>query len=235
MARRLRVNPFHDAADERDVGLEVHEGEPAPEATTDDPAVAIGEAMEALGQVAGAYIACRSGGDLLLVDQHRAGERIIADELACKDHTVARQMLMLPMTLELTDAEQVAVDEHREALGEAGFEIEPFGGSGYLVRSVPASLAERAPEEALRGIIEELAEWGKSDQGDARERLIATIACHGAIKSGEHLSEREMRHLIRQLNRSSTPAICPHGDPTIVSISRAELDRRFGRSYRDSE
>ena len=149
--------------------------------------------------------------------------------------TVARQMLMLPMTLELTDAEQVAVDEHREALGEAGFEIEPFGGSGYLVRSVPASLAERGPEEALRGIIEELAEWGKSDQGDARERLIATIACHGAIKSGEHLSEREMRHLIRQLNRSSTPAICPHGDPIIVSISRAELDRRFGRSYRDSE
>lgn len=235
MARRLRVNPFFDSADERDVGLEVHAGEPAPEATTDDPAVAIGEAMEALGQVAGAYIACRSGGDLLLVDQHRAAERIIADELASKDHTVARQMLMLPMTLELTDAEQTAVDEHREALGEAGFEIEPFGGSGYLVRSVPASLAERGPEEALRGIIEELAEWGKSDQGDARERLIATIACHGAIKSGEHLSEREMRHLIRQLDRSSTPAICPHGDPIIVSISRAELDRRFGRSYRDSE
>jgi len=235
MARRLRVNPFYDATDERDVGLEVHEGEPEPNATaTEDPAIAVGEALEALGQVAGAYIACRSGGDLLLVDQHRAAERIIADELASKDHAVARQMLMLPMTLELTDAEQAAVDEHREALGEAGFEIEPFGGSGYLVRSVPASLAERAPEEALRGIIEELAEWGKSDQGDARERLIATIACHGAIKSGEHLSEREMRHLIGQLNRSSTPAICPHGDPIIVSISRAELDRRFGRSYRDN-
>jgi DNA mismatch repair protein MutL len=235
MARRLRVNPFYDATDERDVGLEVHEGEPEPDATaTEDPAIAVGEALEALGQVAGAYIACRSGGDLLLVDQHRAAERIIADELASKDHAVARQMLMLPMTLELTDAEQAAVDEHREALGEAGFEIEPFGGSGYLVRSVPASLAERAPEEALRGIIEELAEWGKSDQGDARERLIATIACHGAIKSGEHLSEREMRHLIGQLNRSSTPAICPHGDPIIVSISRAELDRRFGRSYRDN-
>ncbi len=235
MARRLRVNPFYDATDERDVGLEVHEGEPEPDATaTEDPAIAVGEALEALGQVAGAYIACRSGGDLLLVDQHRAAERIIAAELASKDHAVARQMLMLPMTLELTDAEQAAVDEHREALGEAGFEIEPFGGSGYLVRSVPASLAERAPEEALRGIIEELAEWGKSDQGDARERLIATIACHGAIKSGEHLSEREMRHLIGQLNRSSTPAICPHGDPIIVSISRAELDRRFGRSYRDN-
>ena len=90
------------------------------------------------------------------------------------------------------------------------------------------------PARRLR-LYRELAEWGKSDQGDARERLIATIACHGAIKSGEHLSEREMRHLIRQLNRSATPAICPHGDPIIVSISRAELDRRFGRSYRDNE
>ncbi len=232
-ARRLRVNPFSEAVDERDVGLEVHAEDT--EAATPDEAVLSGEALQPLGQVAGAYIVCRSGGDLLLVDQHRAAERIIADELSGKDHRAARQMLVLPMTLELTDAERAAVEKHREALAETGFEIEPFGGGDWLVRSVPASLAERSPQEALAGIIEELTEWGSSDGGDARERLVATIACHGAIKSGEHLSDREMRDLIGRLNQSTTPAICPHGDPIIVSIPAAEMDRRFGRSYRGSD
>ncbi|HUS81222.1 MAG TPA: DNA mismatch repair endonuclease MutL, partial [Armatimonadota bacterium] len=239
-ARRLRVNPFFDVADERDVGVEVHAQEPAEEtagtATPEPKEAALapgpGEELLPLGQVAGAYIACRSGADLLLVDQHRAAERVIADGLAGREHRTARQMLVLPLTLELTDAEAAAVEEHREALDEMGFAIEPFGGAGYLVRSVPASLADRNPEEVLGGIIEDLAEWGRTDTGEAREKLIATIACHGAIKSGERLGEREMRQLIGALSRSEMPAICPHGDPIIVSITGEELNRRFGREYR---
>ncbi|MGI5819727.1 MAG: DNA mismatch repair endonuclease MutL [Armatimonadota bacterium] len=235
-ARRLRVNPFGESVDERDDGLEVHADQPSTEAAFErgrqaQPQDAFGleDRLEALGQVAATYIACRAGHDLLLVDQHRAAERVIADEIARHEGQVQRQMLVLPMTLELTGAELAAVEEHRARLDELGFQLEPFGGSDYICRSVPASLVDGNAEEALRAIIEELAEWGRSDQGDAREKLVATVACHAAIKSGQALTDREVHELIEALNASPTPAICPHGDPIIITIGREELDRKFGR------
>ncbi|MFO8082435.1 MAG: hypothetical protein R6V07_19320, partial [Armatimonadota bacterium] len=234
-ARRLRVNPFADSVDERDDGLEVHGDEPATEAAfergdgTPEDAFVPEDRLEALGQVAATYIACRAGGDLLLVDQHRAAERIIADKIAQTEGKVQRQMLVLPMTLELTGAELAAVEEHRGQLDELGFQLEPFGGSDYICRSVPASLVDGNAEDALRAIIEELAQWGSTDVDDAREKLVATVACHAAIKSGQALTDREVHELIEALNASATPAICPHGDPTIITIRREELDRKFGR------
>jgi len=185
------------------------------------------ERLEPLGQVAGTYIICRAGEDLLVVDQHRAAERVIADELSQRPSERSRQMLVLPLTLELTDAEQAAAEQWRDALAEMGFEMEPFGGTGYLVRSVPSMLVDRNIEEILRGFIEEVGEWGKADTDDLRERLIATVACHSAVKRGEHLSDREIRDLIASLNKSSAPGVCPHGDPIIVCVSRDQLDRQF--------
>jgi DNA mismatch repair protein MutL len=189
-----------------------------------------GERMRALGQVAGSYIVCRAGEDLLLVDQHRAAERVIADELSGREASVSRQMLVLPLTLELTDAEQAAVEQWREPLAHMGFEMEPFGGSGYLVRSVPSMLVDRNPEQALRGLIEEMSEWDEAPADDLQERLIATVACHSAVKAGEHLSDGEVRELIAALEQSSAPGVCPHGDPIIVCVSRDQLDRQFKRS-----
>jgi len=241
-ARRLRVNPFAQTVDEREAGLAVHEGIPATleqqpgapaEMTAADQAAVqalAGERMEPLGQVGATYIACRAGEDLLLVDQHRAAERVIADRLSEGQPRLSRQMLVLPLTLELTDAERAAVEQRREALAEMGFEMEPFGGSGYLVRSVPTALMDRNVEEIVRGLIEEMCAWGETDTDDLRERLTATVACHSAVKAGEHLSDREMRELIAALNDSSAPSVCPHGDPIIVCISRDQLDRQFKRS-----
>ncbi len=235
-ARRLRVNPFANNVDERDDGIEVHADEPTTEAAFERGRDASGEdfvpadRLEAMGQVAATYIACRAGEDLLLVDQHRAAERVIADEIARSEGKVQRQMLVLPMTLELTGAELAAVEEHRAQLDELGFQLEPFGGSDYICRSVPASLVDKSAEEALRAIIEELAEWGSTGGGDAREKLVATVACHAAIKSGQALTDREVHELIEALNASPTPAICPHGDPIIITVERQELDRKFGRN-----
>ncbi len=236
-ARRLRVNPFAERVDERDDGLGVHEGEPATAAVftpretdeADADALAPPHRLEPLGQVAATYIACRAGQDLLLVDQHRAAERVIADRLSAGEGEVRRQMLVLPITLELTDAERAAVEEHRAHLDELGFQVEPFGGNDFIVRAVPATLVGANVEQALGEIIEELLEWGPAERAQARERLLATVACHAAIKAGQALTDREISDLIRALNASPTPAVCPHGDPIIVSVSRSELDRRFGR------
>ncbi len=235
-ARRLRVNPFSESVDERDDGTGVHEEEPAVEvafgsgeAEGDEREFGPEDRLVALGQVAATYIICSAGDDLLVVDQHRAAERVIADDIAGREGEIARQMLVLPMTLELTDSEQAAVEEHRGDLDELGFQIEPFGGSDYLCRSVPASLEHRNAEEALRGIIEELLQWGSADGPADRERLLATVACHAAIKRGTALTDRELHDLIERLNGSPTPAICPHGDPIIVSFESEDLDRRFRR------
>lgn len=228
-ARRLRVNPFAEAVDERDDGLEVHEEPPVAEFTRGETQEEFGleDRLEPLGQVAATYIACRAGQDLLLVDQHRAAERVIADQIAGRERPVARQMLVLPMTLELSPAELAAVEEHRGELDALGFQIEPFGGANYIVRAIPASLVNGGAEEALRGVIEELTEWGSSERAQGKERLLATVACHAAIKRGQALTDREIHELIRALNASPTPAICPHGDPIIITMAREELDRRF--------
>jgi len=97
------------------------------------------------------------------------------------------------------------------------------------VRAVPATLVGANVEQALAEIIEELVEWGPAERAHARERLLATVACHAAIKAGQALTDREVADLIRALNASPTPAVCPHGDPIIVTVERGELDRRFGR------
>ena len=236
-ARKLRVNPFSESVDERDDGTEVHGGEPAievapgrdPEDAAEAVAFAPEDRLEALGQIAATYIVCRAGEDLLLVDQHRAAERVIADDIVEREGPIARQMLVLPMTLELTDAEVAVIEEHRRELDRLGFQVEPFGGSDYLCRSVPASLAGSNTEEVLRGIIEELVEWGSVNAAEGRERLLATLACHAAINRGLALTDREIFDLIAKLNNSPTPAVCPHGDPIIITMARQELDRRFRR------
>ncbi len=232
-ARRRRVNPFSQAVDERDDGIGVHEDASTAAASfkprKEEDQFGPEDRLEPLGQFAATYILCRAGDDLLLVDQHRAAERVIADRLSGEHGPVPQQMLVLPLTLELTGAELAAVEEHREQLGELGFQVEPFGGSDYIVRAVPATLAESGAEQALRGIIAELAEWGAADEAEGRERLIATVACHAAIKRGQALTDREVHDLISALNASPTPAVCPHGDPVIVAVSREEIDRRFGR------
>lgn len=233
-ARRLRVNPFGERVDAHDDGLGVHEEEPATAAVftpaeAEADALTPEELLTPLGQVAATYIACRAGEDLLLVDQHRAAERVIADRISGQVGPVRRQMLVLPLTLELTDAERAALEEHRPALNELGFSIEPFGGNDFIVRAVPATLVDANIGQVLGEMLEELMAGGAAGQDARRERVVATVACHAAIKAGQRLSEREIAELIRALNASPTPAICPHGDPIIVSVSRAELDRRFGR------
>ena len=228
---RLRINPFFDEVDERDAGIEVH-AEPtglAPPLQKDE-----GEPLSTdtvvLGQLSGKYILVQQGEDLLLIDQHRAAERVIFERLQAQRQRLARQLLVVPLTLELTAGQAAALQQHQELLEEAGFELEPFGGNSYVVRSVPAQLGQRDPQVVLDGLISDLAQWGATDSLDSqREQLLASLACHSAVKAGEHLSQQEMRQLVADLMQTEAPAICPHGDPVIISISGADLDRKFER------
>ena len=235
-AQRLRINPFADAIDQRDDGLEVFTP-PEPEESKppgtqqrlmDEPLPLL--QPEVLGQMDNKYLVARLGRDLLLVDQHRAAERVLLHALEHAEGAVARQLLAVPLTLDLSAQEAAAVETHAEELLALGFELEPFGPSAVLLRSVPAALTGQPYEVAVRDLIEDLANWQTPASIEKRrQQLLAMVACHTAIKKGTSLSPDEMRNLVRDLLQTNAPAVCPHGDPIIVSMTGEQLDRRFRR------
>ncbi len=235
-AARLRVNPFADSLDTRDDGLEVF-APPAPEAAeehrSDQSALEAQAAPtpQVLGQLSGRYIIARAGADLLLIDQHRAAERVLLHKMGDRSAPLARQLLAVPLNLELTPSEAAAVEDNAESLLALGFEFEQFGPSAYLLRSVPAALVGQDYATAVGDLVRDLAQWEvPSSLERAREELAALVACHGAIKAGTHLTQAEMQRLVDELVATEAPAICPHGDPIIVSLTIDQLNRKFKRT-----
>ncbi|NPV49507.1 MAG: DNA mismatch repair endonuclease MutL [Armatimonadetes bacterium] len=232
-AERLRVNPFAESLDEREDGVEVFAPPPDRGTSATPLFVAHEEAAdspEVLGQLANRYIVARSGHDLLLVDQHRAAERVLLHALEASAGRLVRQLLAVPLSLELTPAEAAAVEDHRQALAALGFELEAFGPSASLLRSIPAALVGEDYETAVRDLISDLVAWEAPSSAERRqEQLRAMVACHGATKKNCALTREEMQRLIRDLMATDAPAVCPHGDPIIVSFPLSLLDRRFRR------
>lgn len=232
LAQRLRVNPFADLIDQRDDGLEVFtppppEDAPQPRLLQEPPAES---APAVLGQLNDKYLVVRLDRDLLLIDQHRAAERVVLHKLEQQGQQVTRQLLAVPLTLELSPQEAAAVEQQTALLASLGFEVEPFGPSAYLLRSVPAALAGEAYEVAIRELVEDLAAWEAPAAEERRRReLLGMIACHSAIKKGTGLSQEEMQGLVKDLLETDAPAVCPHGDPIIISMTGEQLDRRFRR------
>jgi DNA mismatch repair protein MutL len=122
--------------------------------------------------------------------------------------------------------QQELLELHSEELSEYGFGIEHFGERTYLVRSVPAVLQGQNVAQSLAELLDFLGEGAKSDWG---EEIAISLACHSSVRAGQALSYEEMRDLIQQLERTSQPHTCPHGRPTMIHLSAAQLEKGFGR------
>lgn len=183
--------------------------------------------LRVLGQIAQAYIIAEGPEGLYLIDQHAAHERVLYERLMAEwaKMAVTSQTLLEPLTIELP---MLAGAESLEFLNQLGFAIEPFGGDTYLVRAVPIMLAKGGDiAQAIVEITEELTE-GKAI-GVGEERALISLVCHSAVRAGQTLSSEEMRDLIRQLEQTTMPRTCPHGRPTMIHLSAAQLAREFGR------
>ncbi len=198
-----------------------------------------GEALHLrpLAQLRSTYLLVESGEGLLIVNQHRAHERVLYDRLIATelDRPGAQQALALPPTLHFAPDEAAALEARLDVFASLGFTLEPFGANSFLLRTVPVALAKLDAAQLVRDLLEELMGSPAGD-GDAptgarraREHLLETMACRSAVKAGDALTIEEMRHLLGDLERCATPAICPHGQPVIFAITQAELDRRFQR------
>ena len=114
-------------------------------------------------------------------------------------------------------------------MADLGFELEPFGGHAFLLRSIPAPLADQEPRALLEALLDELPACRRLDPEAVRERLAMKAACTAAVKAGDILTMEQMRVLLRDLEAAWSPATCPHGRPAFVLLTVEELERRFMR------
>ena len=139
------------------------------------------------------------------------------------------QLTLAAQTLELPAAEANLVEASQDELRVIGFELEPFGMNTFLIRSIPALLADVEPREAVRGALEELEQGHSPGAAPVEQRLIRRVCKQAAVKAGTVLSREEMQGLVSQLERTQSPLTCPHGRPTLLHMSAEQLAREFGR------
>jgi DNA mismatch repair protein MutL len=190
-----------------------------------------GARFSLLGVLDALYWVATTEDGLALVDQHAASERLIFETLRSAG-TVARQVLVDPVTVELSAAQRSAWEANAEAVRSAGFELDAFGPRSVRVRAVPSYRARFPRPEAIRDLLEELSEGGRPTLPDGLvERTAASIACHAAIRAGDPVEAGEVARLVAALDAlPDRVRTCPHGRPIFVRIPRARLDRWFLRS-----
>ncbi|MBW3542425.1 MAG: DNA mismatch repair protein MutL, partial [Planctomycetes bacterium] len=172
------------------------------------------------------------GDGVAVIDQHALHERVLYEHLRRRvlDGGVESQKLLVPETLELPVREAALVLEHRELLAELGLVVEDFGGQTLAVTAYPAMLAKVDRVELVRDLAERLSESGRlPDRRDLIDSLLHMLACKAAIKAGRRLAPEEMESLLEQRHLIDDAHHCPHGRPTALVLTRAQLDRQFGR------
>jgi DNA mismatch repair protein MutL len=181
-----------------------------------------------LGQLRGLYLLCELDGDLLVVDQHAAHERINYERLRdAVSGDVPTAPIDPPERVSLTPAQYAAAESSQAALADLGYEVEPFGGTTVRVRSVPAPLSRPADPDTVADVIDALERGETPDDG--REGLLRDLACHPSLKAGEDLTDAEAAALLDRLGACEDPYACPHGRPTVVTVAEEAFVRGFGR------
>jgi DNA mismatch repair protein MutL len=186
-----------------------------------------------VAQVLDTYVIAVAGdGSLVLVDQHAAHERLTHEALRTQmlDGGVRTQPLLLPAVVDMPPADAHRLLARSPELSRLGLEIEAFGPGAVLVRALPAALGSPEPGPLLRDLADELEELDETTALAARlDAVIARLACHGSIRAGRRLNGAEMDALLRQMEATPRAATCSHGRPTFLKLSRAEIEKLFGR------
>jgi DNA mismatch repair protein MutL len=188
--------------------------------------------LRVIGQLADTYILCEGGGELVVVDQHAAAERITLYRYQQQRHERlgGAQRLLAPIVVELAPGRADLLAQELGVLDELGLEVQDFGGGSFAVQAVPPGLKQADIPALIRDIADDLAAGGRGLAGrDLQDHVLATMACHNSIRANHSLSLYEMRELLKALDGVDF-SVCAHGRPVVIRVSPQELELRFHRA-----
>ncbi|WP_394891166.1 DNA mismatch repair endonuclease MutL [Mesorhizobium sp. AaZ16] len=186
----------------------------------------------ARAQVHENYIVAQTHDSLIIVDQHAAHERLVYEALkqALHSRPVPAQMLLLPEIIDLPEDDAARIAAHADMLRKFGLGVERFGPGAVAVRETPSMLGETNVAALIRDLADEIADNDTTDTlKDRLDRIAATMACHGSVRSGRRLKPEEMNALLRQMEATPGSGTCNHGRPTYIELKLADIERLFGR------
>jgi DNA mismatch repair protein MutL len=204
---------------------------PTPEPTPNSLGAGFFSRVKILSQYGNLYILCEGEGELVVVDQHAAHERVTFERLleAWDAGRVPQQRLLFPMTLKVRPDTVALVEENAEALARIGLDMQAFGEDTVAVSGVPAIVRESRARAYAEEAIAELVESGRTATAEFAHAVLARIACHASVRSGDPLTMPEMHALLKDLDTVDCGVRCPHGRPVVARISRDGIGRWFER------
>ena len=187
--------------------------------------------IKIIGQIFGTYWIMEYDGNVYMIDQHAAHEKVMYEKFVkeISANKVTSQNLLPPVVVTLSGSQRQIVEEISEHLRQIGFEIEPFGGNEYVIKAVPTELFGISEKEMLFDIIDQYSLEGKKATPDTVLSKLATMACKAAIKGNMNISLLEAKALIEELMSLDNPYNCPHGRPTMIFMSKSDVEKKFKR------
>ena len=184
-----------------------------------------------IGQVFDTYWIVQYRDKMFIIDQHAAHEKVNYERMVKRMHEGVHptQMLMPPVIVSLTSSEENVLIDNKESFEKIGFEIEPFGGNEYALRGVPVDLFGHSEKELFLAILDEITENPGIGPYKSIDEKIAGMACKASVKGGDRIGYEQAEKLIDELLTLDNPYNCPHGRPTIISMSRTDMEKKFKR------
>ena len=184
-----------------------------------------------IGQVFDTYWIVQYRDKMFIIDQHAAHEKVNYERMVKRMHEGVHptQMLMPPVIVSLTSSEENVLLDNKESFEKIGFEIEPFGGNEYALRGVPVDLFGHSEKELFLAILDEITENPGIGPYKSIDEKIAGMACKASVKGGDRIGYEQAEKLIDELLTLDNPYNCPHGRPTIISMSRTDMEKKFKR------
>lgn len=186
-----------------------------------------------LGQINRTFLIAQAGGDLTVIDQHTAHERVLFERLyrAWTTRGIQAQPLLIPDPVELSPPQVALLQRYQHNLEELGMDIEPFGSSTVVIRAIPVGLGKLDPTTFLQDLMDDLTQWDSASSLEVRVRsVLASVACHGAVRAGRSMKQEEIKALVEEWRAEGEITTCPHGRRTSFRLSITDLEKMFGRA-----